>query len=168
MKTGTGQYQATSNQVYGNTTSGFTADYYGIRIDSNVAKQKLGSINTFHQTNLAANVSGSYTVNKLNGQFQTLNITADTTIAGFSNVVTSANTGVSATYYQSDTITLVIRQSSTGNTVTMPTGAAYKYTGGSSTITSTANAVQIVTAIAVYNTTTAANEYLIDISPVYS
>jgi hypothetical protein len=169
MPTGTGQYQATSNQVTGNTASGFTADYYGIRIDSNLAKQKLGSINTFHQTNLATSASGNITINKNNGQFQTLNITADTTIDGFANVVTTANTTVQTTVsYQSDTITLVIRQSSTGNTVTMPTGAAYKYTSGSSTITSTANAVQLVTAIAVYNTTTAANEYLIDISPVYS
>ena len=141
----------------------------GIRIDSNIAKQKLGSINTFHETNLAnTSVTGSYTVNKNNGQVQSLYLTGNTTLAGFSNMITSANiSGVSATYYQADTVTLMVRPGASGYTFTMPTGAAYKYAGNLFTVGNTANSVTMISATAVYNQTSSSDEYLITISPEF-
>jgi hypothetical protein len=175
MKTGTGQYQPTSNAVYGYANATFTADYYGIRIDSNVAKQKLGSINTYHETNLAnSSVSGSYTANKLNGQVQTLSLTGNTTLAGFSNMVTLGNTQVSSYYSQADTMTLIVRPGASGYTFTMPTGTQYKYAGNISTVGNTANSVTMISATAVFignisigGTGVGNVEYLITISPEF-
>jgi hypothetical protein len=64
---------------------------------------------------------------------------------------------------QVDTVTLIVEQGATPYTITMPTGAAFKYAGGANSVPSTANTVVMisVTAANVAGTTT----YLTTISP---
>jgi hypothetical protein len=111
--------------------------------------------------------SGTLTVNADLAQVQYIDVTEDISTVTFSSFVVSASDSVN-TDYQMDTVTLVFRQDSTGHTITMPTGTAYKYAGGVNVMGTTANAVQMVSVSAIYNATTAATEYLITISPEFS
>jgi hypothetical protein len=66
---------------------------------------------------------------------------------------------------QVDTLTIIVEQGTTPYTVTLPTGAAFKYAGNVTTVGATANAVTMisVTAANVRGTTT----YLTTVSPEF-
>jgi hypothetical protein len=144
------------------------ANYYFLRNDDNVAQNKLGSVRLFHEYRHAATVSsGTLTIDKLNGQVQYVDLTEAVTTLTFSNFVTSASDSVN-TDYQTDTVTVILRQDGTGRAVTMPSGSAYKYAGGTNTVGTTANSVTMLSVTAIYNVSAAATEYLITISPEFA
>ena len=156
-------YQKNQNQ------STNTKGYYSLRVDSYLAQAKLGSIRAYHEYLDTVTATGTIVIDKNNGQVQTLNVTGATTISSFSNMVTQAFFASGASYKaQVDTVTLIVRQGATGYAVTLPTTSAYKYAGGLNTLSAAANAIQMVSVSAVYNTTTSAAEYLITISPEFS
>jgi hypothetical protein len=156
-------YQKNSNQ------STNSKGYYSLRVDSYLAQAKLGSIRAYHEYLEPVTATGTIAIDKNSGQVQTLNVTGATTISGFSNMVTQAFYASGASYKaQVDTVTLIVRQGATGYAVTLPTTSAYKYAGGVNTLSAVANAIQMVSVSAVYNTTTSAAEYLITISPEFS
>jgi hypothetical protein len=142
--------------------------YYFLRCDDDVAQNKLGSLRNYHEYRYDnSSSSGTLTVNKNNGQVQYVAVTEDISTVTFSNFVVSASDSVN-TDYQMDTVTLVFRQDATGRTITLPTGTAYKYAAGLSTMGTTPNAVQMISVSAIYNSGTAATEYLITVSPEFS
>ena len=95
-----------------------------------------------------------------------LTVTGNLTVSGFSNFVTSVvkpNNGIN---YQTDTVTLILDQGTTGNFgVTLPSGTAYKYAGAGNTVATTANTVTMVSVTGYYNPTTSATGYLLTVSP---
>jgi hypothetical protein len=140
-------------------------EYFFLRNEDNAAQVRLGSLQRYHEFNYTSgNTSGNITINKNNAQVQTIVPTGNITIDGYSNVVTSASDSVN-TDQQVDTLTLIIAQGATPYTVTMPTGATYKYAGGGNTVGATANAVTMisVTAVNIGGTT----NYLTTISPEF-
>jgi hypothetical protein len=168
-----------SSNVYGiywaNATSTFglqngntlrnAPNYYFVRNDDDVAQMKLGSLRQFHEYRNDITISsGNITVDKANGQVQYCNVTSNITGVTFSNFVTTAATNAQ-TKYQTDTVTLILRQNATAYSVTLPTGTAYKYAGNNMSVSTTANSVSMVSITGIYNSTTAANEYLITVSP---
>ena len=163
---------STTNGIFGNSVNSNqirnATNYYFLRNDDNVAQTKLGSLRLFNEFQYdGANTSGTLAVDKNNGQVQTVYITGDITSVTFSNFVTSASTG-STTKYQTDTVTLILRQDSTGYAVTMPTGTAYKYAAGASTVGTTANSVTMISITGTYDSVSAADQYLITISPEFT
>jgi hypothetical protein len=50
----------------------------------------------------------------------------------------------------------------------MPTGTAYRYAGGVDTVGATANTTTMISITGTYNYNTAADQYLITISPEFS
>ena len=144
------------------------ANYYFLRNDDNLAQNKLGSLRLFNEYRYdGANTTGTLAVDKNNGQVQNVYLTGNITSVTFSNFVTSASDGTT-TDYQTDTVTLILRQDSTGYTVTMPTGSAYKYAAGTSTVGTTANSATMISVTATYDSITAADQYLITISPEFT
>ena len=144
------------------------ANYYFLRNDDNLAQNKLGSLRLFNEYQYDnSSSSGTLTVDKNNGQVQSVVLSEDITTVTFSNFVTSASDGTT-TDYQTDTVTLILRQGSTPYTVTMPSGSAYKYAAGSTTVGATANAVTMISVTANYDSISAADQYLITISPEFS
>ena len=163
---------STTNGIFGNAVNQDpmrnATNYYFLRNDDNVAQTKLGSLRLFNEFQYdGANTSGTLAVDKNNGQVQTVYITGDITSVTFSNFVTSASNGFT-TKYQTDTVTLILRQGSTPYAVTMPTGTAYKYAAGASTVGTTANAVTMISITGTYDSVSAANQYLITISPEFT
>jgi len=143
-------YHPGSTNDFGFATSNIArsaTNYYFLRNDDNVAQTKLGSMRLSHEYRYDTATTGSITIDKNNGQTQYIALTGNVTISGFSNFVVSASDGTT-TDYQFDTVTLVFRNDSTGRTITMPTGATYKYAGGLSTFGTTANAVQMASVTA--------------------
>jgi len=169
---------ATSQGIFGQTAGTGTnteqmrsaTNYYFLRNDDDLAQVKLGSLRLFNEFQYdGANTSGTLAVDKNNGQVQTIYLSGAITSVTFSNFVTSASqTYTPATKYQTDTVTLILRQGSTPYAVTMPTGSAYKYAAGSTTVGATANAVTMISITATYDTVSAANQYLITISPEFT
>ena len=145
-------------------------NYYFLRNDDTLAQVSLGSLRLFNEFRYdGANTSGTLAVNKNNGQVQNVYLTGDITSVTFSNFVTSASqTYTPATKYQTDTVTLILHQGSTPYAVTMPTGTAYKYAAGSSTVGATANSVTMISVTATYDSVTSADQYLITISPEFT
>jgi hypothetical protein len=143
-------------------------NYYAFYNDDDVAQMKMGSVRLFHEFEYQLSSSGgAVTVNKNNGQVQFFTVSEAATMS-FSNFVTSASTG-STTKYQTDTVTVIVQQDGTGRTITMPTpSATYKYAGGTSTVSSTASSISMISITAIYNSVTAATQYLITISPEFS
>jgi len=105
----------------------------------------LGSLKTYNEAQYTLATSGTVNIDKLNGQVQYLAPTANVTIGSLNNFVTSQG-GVN----QSDTVTLIIKQSATPYTVTLPAiSATIKYVSGISTVGTTANSVTVVSFSAV-------------------
>lgn len=162
----------TSQGILGNpiNSNGFRAatNYYFLYNNDNLAQNKMGSMRSMHSFNYVATSSaGALTVDKTNGQVQSITLTEAITTVTFSNFVTTASDGTT-TDYQTDTVELLIRQGATPYAVTMPTGAAYKYLAGNSTVSATANTVVQVTTTANFDPISAATQYLITISPAFS
>ena len=151
------------------------ANYYAFLNDDDIAFSGLGSLRAFHEFQATDTIaSGVLAVNKLDGQVQYVNVTENITSVTFSNFVTRVTAAVSPEALpiretqQADTVTLILRQDSTGRTVTMPSGSAFKYAGGANVVGTTANSVTMISVTGIYNATTAATEYLITISPEFS
>ena len=146
-----------------------STNYHAFRNDDTLAKSRLGSLETFNE--YTANVtssSGSVAVNKSLGQVQQLYLTENVTTITFSNFVTRVLRPNNSYVNQSDTVTLILQQGATPYTVTMPTGTAYRYAGGGSTVSSTANTTVMISITGTYNYNTAADQYLITISPGFA
>ena len=144
--------------------------YYAFRNDDDLAMSKLGSLSQFHEYSYGNNsTTGSITINKTNGQVQYIPLTGSLTISGFSNFVTSVTKPNNSINYQTDTVTLILNQGATGGySVTLPTGATYKYAGGVTTVGATANAVTMISVTGFYNTATSATNYLLTVSPEFA
>ena len=163
---------STTNGIFGNLVNQdpmrSATNYYFLRNDDDVAQVKLGSLRLFNEFQYdGANTSGTLAVDKNNGQVQTVYLSGAVTSVTFSNFVTSASNG-STTKYQTDTVTLILRQGSTGYAVTMPTGTAYKYAANTTAVGTTANSVTMISVTATYDSVSAANQYLITISPEFT
>jgi hypothetical protein len=145
-------------------TARAATNYYFLRNDDDVAQAKLGSLRTYHEFESATATSGSFAIDKNLAQVHNIVPTANCTITGYSNMVTSASDGTN-TDSQVDTLTIIVEQGATPYTVTLPTGATYKYAGNVSTVGATANAVTMisVTAANVRGTVT----YLTTVSPEF-
>jgi hypothetical protein len=139
-------------------------NYYFLRNDDDVAQAKLGSLRTYHEFESATATSGSFAIDKATAQVHNIVPTANCTITGYSNMVTSASDGTN-TDSQVDTLTIIVEQGATPYYITLPTGAAYKYAGNVSTVGVTANSVTMisVTAANVSGTVT----YLTTVSPEF-
>jgi hypothetical protein len=167
-----GVYMPGTASTYGAGISNIAraaGSYYFLRCDDDLAQSKLGSLRTFHEYRYDnSSSSGTLTVNKNNGQVQYVTVTEAISTVTFSNFVVSASDGTT-TDYQTDTVTLIFQQDSTGRTITLPTpSTTYKYAGGSSLMGTTANAVQMVSVTATYNAGLAGTQYLITVSPEFS
>jgi hypothetical protein len=144
------------------------ANYYFLKNDDSAAQAQIGSLRSyseFNYTNTAT--SGAVTIDKTNAQVQQVNLAGNVTSLTYSNFVSSASDSVN-TDEQADTVTVIFNQGATGGySVTFPSGAAYKYAGGTNTLSATtANSVSLVaiTAIRISGTTT----YLTTISPAFT
>jgi hypothetical protein len=139
--------------------------YYYIFNEDDVSQVRLGSLRRY--TEYRANTStttGTVTVSKTDAQVQFLVPTGNCTVQ-FANFVPSASDGVD-TDWQSDTVTLVVAQSATPYTITMPSAnSAVKYAGNISTVGNTANAVTMISTTAM--TIAGATTYLVTISPEF-
>jgi hypothetical protein len=153
----------THGVLTGNTARAAT-NYYFLRNDDDVAQVKLGSLRTYHEFESATATSGSFAIDKATAQVHNIVPTANCTITGYSNMVTSASDGTN-TDSQVDTLTIIVEQGATPYYITLPTGAAYKYAGNVSTVGVTANSVTMisVTAANVSGTVT----YLTTVSPEF-
>jgi len=134
-----------------------------------LAKAQLGSLNSFNE--LTANITssgGALSVNKNTAQVQQVYTSEAITSITFSNFITRVQKPDATYANQSDTVTLIIIQGATPYAVTMPTGTAYRYAAGANVVTATANTTVMVSVTGTYNYLTAADQYLISISPVFS
>jgi hypothetical protein len=138
--------------------------YYAFYNADDLAQTQLGSLRRYHEFETPATTTGSFAIDKNTAQVHSIVPTGNCTITGYSNMVVSVSDGV-ASDAQVDTLTIVVKQGATPYTITLPTGAAYKYAGGVSTVGVTANAVTMisVTAANVAGTTT----YLTTVSPEF-
>jgi hypothetical protein len=142
-------------------------NYYFLKNDDAVAQNQLGSLRAYHTFQSGGNTSGTWDINKDNGQVQAISTTGNITIGSYTNFVTTANDGTNNDN-QTDTVTLIIEQGATPYTVTMPTGnTAIRYAGGVNTVTSTANTTTMI-AITAFRTAANATGYLTTISPAFS
>jgi len=155
---------ATNRSVSVNNTARSAAAYYAFMNEDDVAQIQLGSLRRYHQFESPTATSGSFAVDKNVAQVHNIVPTGNCTITGYSNMVVNANDGTNNDA-QIDTLTIIVEQGATPYTVTLPTGATYKYASGNSTVGSTANAVTIVTVVAanVSGTTT----YMTTVSPEF-
>jgi len=144
------------------------ATYYFLKNDDSAAQAQIGSLRSYSEFNYTNTVtSGAVTIDKTNAQVQQVNLTGNVTSLTYSNFVSSASDGTN-TDEQADTVTIIFNQGATGGySVTFPSGSAYKYAGGTNTLSATtANSVTLVaiTAIRISGTTT----YLTTISPAFT
>jgi hypothetical protein len=148
-----GYYMPGTATTHGVSNSNFwrVADnYYFLMNEDDVAQNRLGSLRRYHTYSFVAGSSGTVNIDKNNGQAQYIAPTGNVTIGAFQNFVTSASDSVN-TDFQNDTVTVVVNQGATPYTVTMPTGnSSIRYSGGVSTVSSTANSVSTIT-ITAYN-----------------
>jgi hypothetical protein len=144
--------------------------YFAFRNDDDLAQSRLGMLSRFHELNAnTANTTGTVNIDKNSGQVQTIYPTGNVTIGTFTNFVTRQQRPNSVYVNAADTVTLIIQQGATPYTVTMPTGnTQIRYASGLSTVSSTANTTVMISVTGVYDYNTAANEYLITISPEFS
>jgi hypothetical protein len=159
-----GGYSATSGNIARQATN-----YYSFRSDDTLAKAQLGSLSSFNEfTGNITSSAGSLTIDKSNGQVQQIYPTENITAVTFSNFVTRVLKPDATYVNQSDTVTLIIQQGATPRTVTMPIGTAYRYAAGVTTVPSTANTSVMLSITGTYNYNTAADQYLITISPGFA
>ena len=140
-------------------------NYYFLRNDDPVAQAQLGSLRSYNEFEYSTATSGTVNIDKTNAQVQMIAPTANVTIGDYQNFMT----GISdSTNYdlQSDTVTLIIQQGATPYTVTLPStaNAEIKYSGGSSVVGGTANAVTLVSISAIRNRGNTGNVYLTAVS----
>jgi hypothetical protein len=162
-----GYYMPTNSSTYGILNqNGMRAatNYYFLRNDDAVAQNQLGSLRAYHTFQALGTTTGTWDINKQNGQVQAVSLTGNVTIGSYTNFVTTANDSVNNDT-QSDTVTLIIEQGATPYTVTMPTGnSAIRYASNVTTVANTANTTTMI-AITAYRTAANATGYLTTISP---
>jgi hypothetical protein len=122
-------------------------NYYFIKNDDAVAQTQLGSLRSYNEFRYDTATSGSITIDKNNAQVQYIAPTANVTISGYSNMVTSLSDSVN-TDQEIDTLTILVQQGATPYTVTLPTGSTYLYAGNVSTVPAVANSQSIITVVA--------------------
>ena len=156
----------------GNTTR--VANYWNIYNEDNANKNRLGALTQYQESSYSLSSSaGSVVVNKANSQVQyyTVSEAATMSFSGFitvANIPTGGGVPTAVNRYQTDTVTVIVQQDSTGRTITMPSGAAYKYAGGTNTVPATANAISMISITAYYDPGTSATAYLTTISPAFT
>jgi len=155
----------TTNYGFNSTNLNRAAtNYYFLKNDDDVAQNQLGSLRAYHTFQATGTTTGTWNIDKANGQVQAISTTGNVTIGSYTNFVTTANDGTNNDS-QTDTVTLIIEQGATPYTVTMPTGnAAIRYAGNVSTVANTANSTTMI-AIVAYRTAANATSYLTTISP---
>ncbi len=142
--------------------------YYCLFNEDDAAQMRLGSLRLYHQFRYTqAIAAGVLAINKANAQVQYVDVTEDITSVTFSNFVRTASDGTN-TDQQTDTVTVILRQDATGRTVTMPTGAGYRYAGGVSTVGNTAASVTQLTVTGITDAAGTGIEYLITVSPEFT
>ena len=165
-----GYYMPGTTNSYGPTNSNTNraaTNYYFLRNDDAVAQNQLGSLRAYHTFQAGGNTTGTWNIDKDNGQVQAISLTGNVTIGSYTDFVTTANDGTNNDS-QTDTVTLIIEQGATPYTVTMPTGnASIKYANGVSTVTATANTTTMIN-ITAFRTAANATSYLTTISPAFS
>jgi hypothetical protein len=144
--------------------------YFFIRNDDDAAQVKLGSLRTYHEfLGNATQSTSSITINPRTTPIAQVVRTTPTqaiTSVTFAGFITSASDGTN-TDFQADTMTWIIQQGATPYAVTLPTGnAQIKYSGGVSTIGTTANAVTMCSITAYDNAGT--TNYLVTVSPEFT
>jgi hypothetical protein len=168
--TAIGYYHPGATNTYGSPTGATwrgATNYYAFKNDDNAAQMQLGSLRAYHTFQAGGNSTGTWDINKDNGQVQAVSATGNITIGSYTNFVTTANDSTNNDS-QTDTVTLIIEQGATPYTVTMPTGnAAIRYANGVSTVTSTANTTTMI-AITAFRSAANATSYLTTISPAFS
>jgi hypothetical protein len=122
-------------------------NYYFLKNDDAVAQTQLGSLRSYNEFRYDTATSGTISIDKTNAQVQYIAPTANVTISGYANMVTSLSDGVN-TDQEIDTLTILVQQGATPYTVTLPTGATYQYAGNISTVPAVANARSILTVVA--------------------
>jgi hypothetical protein len=162
-----GYYMPGITNTFGSTNSnGFrqATNYYFLKNDDAVAQNQLGSLRAYHTFQAGGNSTGTWDIDKTNGQVQAISATGNITIGSYTNFMTTASNSVSA-LNQTDTVTLIIEQGATPYTVTMPTGnAAIRYASGNSTVPATANSTTTIS-IQAYRSAANATAYITTISP---
>ena len=165
----------TSNNIPGLNQSQGTivrnaTNYHAFRNDDPLAKAKLGMLDSFHELNAnTATTTGTINIDKANGQVQTIYPTGNITIGTLSGFQTRQQRPDSVYVNNADTVTLVIHQGATPYTVTMPTGNTnIRYAANVSSVGNTANSTTMISITGVYNYNSAANMYLITVSPEFS
>jgi hypothetical protein len=153
----------------GNTARNAT-NYFSFRSDDDLAQSRLGMLERFHELNAnSATTTGNVTIDKNNGQVQTIYPTGNITGMTFTNFVPRVTRPNSTFANAADTVTLIIQQGATPYTVTMPTGnTQIRYAGGISAVSSTANTTTMISVTGTYNYLTSANQYLVTISPEFA
>jgi hypothetical protein len=163
-----GFHQSSNVNTYGYSIPNIVraaSDYYFLRNDDAVAQCQIGSLRSYNEYRYPLATSGTVNIDKTNSQVQYLSPTGNVTIGSFLNFNSNLSDGTN-TDEQADTVTIIVAQSATPYTVTMPTGnASIKYASGTSTVGSTANAVTMIaiTATRIANSTV----YLTTISPEF-
>ena len=165
----------TATNLFGSTSTmgniaRAAANYYAFRNDDDLAKSRLGALERFHYFNSNTTATtGTISIDKNSGQYQTLTLSGDTTVSGFTNFVTSTTKPNSTSQWSSDQVTLVVTQGATPYTVTMPTGNAnIRYLNGNSTVSSTANSTVFINITSYPNFQTGNISYGVDISGPYT
>jgi hypothetical protein len=156
----------------GNTTR--VANYWNIYNEDNANKNRLGALTQYQESSYSLSSSaGAVVVNKANSQVQyyTVSEAATMSFTGFitvANIPTGGGVPTAVNRYQTDTVTVIVQQDSTGRTITMPSGTGYKYAAGVSTVPATANAISMISITAYYDPGTSATAYLTTISPAFT
>ena len=145
-------------------------NYHAFRNDDNLAKVRLGSIETGHYfTSNTAATSGTVTVDKTLGQYQFLYPSANVTGMTFTNFVTRVAKPDGTFLNQTDQVTLVIQQSDPVYDIALPSGNVnIKYAYGTNSLSMAANTTSTVVITAVFNNTTGNTQYLVDQSVNYA
>ena len=140
-------------------------NYYFLRNDDPVAQAQLGSLRSYNEFEYSTATSGTVNIDKTNAQVQMIAPTANVSIGDYQNFMTGISDGTNYDL-QSDTVTLIIQQGATPYTVTLPStaNAEIKYSGGSSVVGGTANAVTLVSISAIRNRGNTGNVYLTAVS----
>ena len=148
-----------------NNTARATPNYYFLRNDDPVAQAQLGSLRSYNEFEYSTATSGTVNIDKTNAQVQMIAPTANVSIGDYQNFMTGISDGTNYDL-QSDTVTLIIQQGATPYTVTLPStaNAEIKYSGGSSVVGGTANAVTLVSISAIRNRGNTGNVYLTAVS----
>jgi len=145
-----GFYMGNNVAAYGMSQSNSmraATNYYFLYNSDAVAQTQLGSLRSYNEFRYDTATSGSITIDKNNAQVQYIAPTANVTISGYANMVTTLSDSVN-TDQEIDTLTILVQQGATPYTVTLPTGSTYLYAGNISTVPAVANSQSIITVVA--------------------